>query len=135
MKHFDELLKLLDSAYAPYSDFHVASIVVTRDGRIFKGVNVESVAYSTTLCAERNAIFSAVTEGVKPGDITEVHILARNAKNDLFPAYPCGSCRQIIAEQSLNKATVYVYRSKTDISQHSIAELLPYAFSSLTDTL
>jgi len=132
MNYFNELLSLLDNAYAPYSDFHVASVVVCRDGRIFKGVNVESVSYSTTLCAERNAIFSAVTEGIKPGDITEVHILARNAEKDLFPAYPCGSCRQIIAEQSLNEAIVYVYRSETDLSRHSISELLPYAFSSLT---
>jgi cytidine deaminase len=132
MNYFDELLKLLDNAYAAYSDFHVASIVVTRDGRIFKGVNVESAAYSTTICAERNAIFSAVTTGIKPGEIAEVHILARNAEKKLFPAYPCGSCRQIIAEQSLNEATVYVYRSKTDVSKHTIAELLPHAFFSLT---
>jgi len=131
MNYFDELLKLLGNAYAAYSDFHVASIVVTRDGRLFKGVNVESAAYSTTICAERNAIFSAVTAGIKPGEIAEVHILARNAEKKLFPAYPCGSCRQIIAEQSHNDATVYVYHSKTEIAQHTIAELLPHAFFSL----
>ncbi len=131
MNYFNELLKLLDNAYAEYSDFHVASIAVTRDGRIFKGVNVESAAYSTTICAERNAIFSAVTAGIKPGEIAEVHILARNAENRLFPAYPCGSCRQIIAEQSHNEAVVYVYRSETDVSRHTIAELLPHAFFSL----
>ena len=131
MNYFDELLKLLDNAYAEYSDFHVASIAVTRDDRIFKGVNVESAAYSTTICAERNAIFSAVTAGIKPGEIAEVHILARNAENRLFPAYPCGSCRQIIAEQSHNEAVVYVYRSETDVSRHTIAELLPHAFFSL----
>jgi len=131
MNYFDELLELLDNAYAAYSNFRVASIVVTKDGQIFKGVNVESAAYSTTICAERNAIFSAVSTGVKPGDIAEVHILARNSENRLFPAYPCGSCRQIIAEQSLNEAVVYVYRSKSDVSQHTIAELLPHAFFSL----
>jgi cytidine deaminase len=131
MNYFDELLKLLDNAYAAYSDFHVASIVVTREGRLFSGVNVESVAYSTTICAERNAIFSAVTAGVKPGEIAEVHILARNAEKKLFPAYPCGSCRQIIAEQSLNEADIYVYHPDGDVSRHTIAALLPHAFFSL----
>ena len=72
MNFFDELKSLLDNSYAPFSNFNVASIVVTADGRKFGGVNVESVAFPTTICAERNAIFSAVTDGIKPGDIKEV---------------------------------------------------------------
>jgi len=131
MNRFDELHALLDNAYAPYSGFHVASVVVTKDGRIFRGVNVESVAYPTTICAERNAIFSAVTAGIKPGDIAEVHILARNIRGTLFPAFPCGSCRQIIAEQSLNEAVVYVYSAASEVAKHTISELLPHAFISL----
>jgi cytidine deaminase len=132
MKYFAQLNELLDRSYAPFSGFNVASVVVTKEGNVFKGVNVESVAYPTTICAERNAIFSAVTEGAEPGDIAEVHILARSAEKILVPAFPCGSCRQVIAEQSLNQATVYVYRSETDVSQHSIISLLPHAFISLT---
>lgn len=131
MHYFPELETLLESSSAPYSGFNVASIVVSRSGSVFKGVNVESVAYPTTMCAERTAIFSAIAQGVKTGEIVEVHILARNADKDFITAFPCGSCRQVIAEQSLNKAKVYVYRSKTDISEHSIAELLPNAFFSL----
>jgi cytidine deaminase len=132
MNYFEELEVLLDASFAPYSGFNVASIVVTKNRKIFKGVNVESVAYPTTICAERNAIFSAVTQGVKAGEINEVHILARNDENNFIPAFPCGSCRQVIAEQSLNDAMVYVYSSPTDISEHSISSLLPYAFFSLT---
>jgi cytidine deaminase len=132
MNYFEELELLLDASFAPYSGFNVASIVVTQKGKIFKGVNVESVAYPTTICAERNAIFSAVTQGVKAGDINEVHILARNDENSFISAFPCGSCRQVIAEQSLNNAMVYVYSSPTDISKHSISSLLPHAFFSLT---
>jgi cytidine deaminase len=131
MHYFPELETLLESSSAPYSGFNVASIVVSRSGSVFKGVNVESVAYPTTMCAERTAIFSAIAQGVKTGEIVEVHILARNADKDFITAFPCGSCRQVIAEQSLNKAKVYVYRSKTDISEHSIDELLPNAFFSL----
>jgi len=128
MNYFSQLNDLLDAASAPYSGFNVAAIVITRNGRLYKGVNVESAAYPTTICAERNAIHTAVTEGAQAGDIQEVHILARNAAQSLAKAYPCGSCRQVIAEQSGYDAMVYSYSSATEVEQHSIAELLPFAF-------
>ena len=128
MNYFNELNTLLDRSSAPYSGFNVAAIVVTRDNRVFKGVNVESAAYPTTNCAERNAIQTAVTEGAKTGDLKEVHILGRNSEKQLVKAYPCGSCRQVIAEQSANNAMVYCYASETDIENFTIAELLPHAF-------
>ena len=131
MDYFTALEVLLENASAPYSGFHVASIVVAKDGSMFKGVNVESVAYPTTMCAERTAIFSAIAQGVKTGEIVEVHILARNANHDFIAAFPCGSCRQVIAEQSLNKAKVYVYHSEEKVTTHTIEELLPNAFFSL----
>lgn len=112
MNCFSELQALLENAYVPCSGFHVASIVVTVTGKRYRGVNVESVAYPTTICAERNAIFSAVTEGVRPGEIKEVHILARNESGSFVPAFPCGSCRQVISEQSLGKEKVFVYHSE-----------------------
>ena len=132
MNRFDELATLLINCYAPYSGFHVASIVVTKDGREFKGVNVESIAYPTTMCAERNAVFSAVTAGMKVGELAEVHILAKNEKGHYIEAYPCGACRQVIAEQSGNQAKIYVYASNSNPKEHTIRELLPHAFFSLT---
>ncbi len=131
MAYFNALESLLDHASAPYSGFQVASIVVTKSGEQFEGVNVESVAYPTTMCAERAAIFSAVAQGVKRGEIEEVHILARNAEGHFVSAFPCGSCRQVIAEQSDNQATVYVYHKHNEVTVHSIASLLPHAFFSL----
>jgi len=131
MNYFKSLNLLLENASAPYSGFHVASMVVSKDGTVFKGVNVESVAYPTTMCAERTAIFSAIAQGVKTGEIVEVHILARNAEHDFIAAFPCGACRQVIAEQSLNKSTVYVYHSEEKVTTHTIEELLPKAFFSL----
>lgn len=128
MNYFNQLQTLLDASCAPYSGFNVASIVVLKDGRSFKGVNVESAAYPTTNCAERNAIQTAVTEGAKMGDLQEVHILARNAAKELVQAYPCGSCRQVIAEQALNDTVIYCYASEDKINKHTIAELLPFAF-------
>jgi len=131
MSCFSELERLLDNASAPYSGFHVASIVVSSSGERFNGVNVESVAYPTTMCAERTAIFSALAGGVKKGEIREVHILARNSEKRLLKAFPCGACRQVIAEQSENEAKVYVYSSESDVSEHDISDLLPHAFFSL----
>ncbi len=131
MNYFDELVRLLGNSYAPYSHFNVASIVVDRDGKPYSGVNVESVAYPTTMCAERSAIFHAISSGVKSGDITEVHILARDAQGSLSPATPCGACRQVIAEQSNLKARIYIYSSKDAAKQTSIEKLLPDAFVSL----
>ena len=131
MDHFTELETLLENASAPYSGFQVASIVVAKNGETFQGVNVESVAYLTTMCAERTAIFSAVAQGMKSGALAEVHILARNAEGDFVPAFPCGACRQVIAEQSLNKAVVYVYHKQNEVTEHSISALLPHAFFSL----
>ncbi len=128
MNYFSQLQALLDKSCAPYSGFNVASIVVTKDGQTYKGVNVESAAYPTTNCAERNAIQTAVTEGSKIGDICEVHILARNADKQLIAATPCGSCRQVIAEQSANDAKIFSYASASEVNQYTIAQLLPFAF-------
>lgn len=128
MNYFNQLQTLLDASCAPYSGFNVASIVILKDGRSFKGVNVESAAYSPTNCGERNAIQTAVTEGAKIGDLQEVHILARNAAKELVQAYPCGPCRQVIAEQSLNDCAVYCYASENEVAKHTIAELLPFGF-------
>ncbi|GLS91778.1 cytidine deaminase [Psychromonas marina] len=128
MNYFNQLQTLLDASCAPYSGFNVASIVVLKDGRSFKGVNVESAAYSPTNCAERNAIQTAVTEGAKIGDLQEVHILARNAAKELVQAYPCGPCRQVIAEQALNDTVIYCYASEDKVDKHTIAELLPFGF-------
>ena len=128
MNYFKQLEVLLDASSAPYSGFNVASIVVLKDGRSFKGVNVESAAYSPTICGERNAIQTAVTEGARIGDLKEVHILARNADKQLIPATPCGPCRQVIAEQSSYKAQIFCYASEHEITEHTIEELLPFAF-------
>jgi cytidine deaminase len=125
---FEELKALLENAWAPYSNFRVASIAVSREGRRFAGVNVESAAYPTTMCAERNALFHAVAQGCRPGDIAEVHILAHDGSG-LCEAFPCGSCRQVIAELSRNGADIHIYAPDGSVERHTIAELLPHAFT------
>jgi cytidine deaminase len=88
----DELIKLLDKAYAPYSKFHVAAIIEMNDGKYIPGVNVENASYGATICAERNAIFSAVANGCKK--IKKIVLVATAGKN----TGPCGACRTVIDE-------------------------------------
>ena len=129
MEYKDRLLKLLDKSYAPYSNFNVASIVVDTNGNEYEGVNVENAVYGATQCAERNAINTAVTNGMKRGELKEVHIIARNNNGELIDASPCGICRQVILEQSEGNAIVYLYDDNGLVSEHKIKDLLPEAFT------
>jgi len=122
------LLELLDIASAPYSHFKVAAIVVDTNGKQYEGVNVESASYGATLCAERNAISAAITSGMKSGEVAEVHIIARNEAGTILPVQACGICRQVIAEQSHDKATVFRYDENGLAGQDQISDLLPGAF-------
>ena len=89
----EELIKLLDKAYAPYSKFHVSCIVEMKDGKFIPGVNVENASYGATLCAERNAISSAIAFG-ETSKILKIAIYSPKSKK----CYPCGACRQWIQE-------------------------------------
>lgn len=90
----EKLLELLNNSYCPYTKFPVAAIVVTKDGREFPGVNVEDASIRAGSCAERTAIFNAVTNGCKKGDFKELNVMSR----DTNIARPCGTCRQMIYE-------------------------------------
>ena len=129
MTPFQQLQRLLDRAYAPYSKFHVASLVVDGEGRVYEGVNVESASYGLTLCAERSAIFGAIARGMRPGAVREVHILARDSSGRCTAVMPCGACRQVIYEQSEGRAEVVVHHDQTRAQRYRIADLLPGAFS------
>ena len=80
------------AAYAPYSHFQVGAALLAKDGRIFTGCNVENLSYGLTICAERNAIFSAVAAGVR--EFEAIAIVADTRE----PVSPCGACRQVMAE-------------------------------------
>ncbi len=86
--------KARDHAVAPYSKFHVGAALLADDGRIFTGVNVESASYGLTVCAERNAIFKAVSEGARRFTALVV------ATDEARPTSPCGACRQVLWDQA-----------------------------------
>jgi cytidine deaminase len=107
-------------AYAPYSGFRVGAALRTRDGRCLTGCNVENAAYGSTMCAERVAIFKAVSEGYKPGDFT---LLAIAASAEGFS--PCGACRQVMAEFKIERV-VFEWQGEAVVT--TLDALLPYTF-------
>jgi cytidine deaminase len=112
-------------AYAPYSQFQVGAGLVTQSGETFLGCNVENASYGLALCAERNAITSAVSAGVKPGEITELVIFID--RDELFS--PCGACRQVIAEFMKPDAPVTAFNKHGDQKNWTVKQLLPDGFS------
>ncbi|MCK5806927.1 MAG: cytidine deaminase [Mycoplasmataceae bacterium] len=118
-KRLDELL---NNAHGEYSNVRVSSIVVDSKGNKHEGVNVENAAYPSGICAERNALNSAITTGVKPGEIKEVH-LTSNVKNFL---YPCGACLQVMAELCSKEVKVFIYKDD-EVKEETFETLLPNA--------
>lgn len=90
----DKLLKLLENSYSPYSNFRVAAIVVTNDEKEFCGVNVENASFSSTICAEKSAIVSAISNGYKKYDFKSLYLMVDSEKISTC----CFSCRQVIVE-------------------------------------
>ncbi|MDH3308430.1 MAG: cytidine deaminase [Acidimicrobiia bacterium] len=111
------------NAYAPYSKFRVGSAVVTKDGRVFTGSNIENAAYPSSVCAEANAITTAAAEGARRIQTVAVACIDGASEAD---AYPCGNCRQIMNEFKVQK--VIVTTGTGEIHQHTLAELLPHGF-------
>ena len=120
----EELLKLHNNSYSPYFHFPVSAIVVMKDGNKFNGVNVEN-ANGTSICAERNAISSAVAAGYKKGDFKEINIMVSSGK----VGTPCFACRQVILEFFNKKDKVNCYSTVGDVKTYTVEELCPYPFS------
>lgn len=107
-------------AYAPYSQYQVGAALITRSGQIFTGVNVENAAYPAGICAERTAIFKAITAGEK--DYIAMAVVTKNGGT------PCGSCRQVMAEFSLEMCVIVLDETGKIVLDTTVADLLPGAF-------
>jgi cytidine deaminase len=109
-------------SYSPYSGFGVGAALATAEGKIFTGANIENATYGATICAERTAVVKAVSEGYMDFEAIAVGSDADEG------SFPCGICRQFIAEFGLD-IKVITGKSSGDIRVHTIAELLPFAFT------
>ncbi|MEO0267996.1 MAG: cytidine deaminase [candidate division WOR-3 bacterium] len=123
-KEILEILKeLLKNSYSPYSKFRVGAIALTKEGKIFKGVNIENASYGLTVCAERVAIFKAISEGYK--DLEKIYIYA-----DKNPSYPCGACLQVMAE--FNKDMEIIIFDKDKMIKKKLKNLLTNPYNKLS---
>lgn len=110
----------LDKAYAPYSNFNVGAAVLTKSGKVYSGVNIENAAYGVSLCAERSALSSAISNGEK--DIEAIAVTSTEGW-----AYPCGTCRQFIFEFG-EDIKIIVGENEDNLKVHTAGELLPHGF-------
>ena len=123
---YNELLNIAKEvspkAYAPYSKFRVGACVLSDDGRIYKGCNFENSSYGLSICAERNAIGSAIADGVKK--IKAVAIYSPNQENCL----PCGACRQVMAEFRPDDDVDIITVTNGQMNVYKLSYLLPESF-------
>ncbi|MCI5829337.1 MAG: cytidine deaminase [Treponema sp.] len=120
-------IKMLDFSYVPYSHFHVGAALLARNGQIYTGCNIENAAYGPTNCAERTAVFKAVSEGTK--DFTAIAVVGGpdGKIKDFCP--PCGVCRQVLAEFCTKDFLVILAKSAEEFKVFTLGDLLPESFS------
>ena len=118
-----EAIKAKETAYAPYSNFKVGSAILTSDGKVYTGCNIENASFGATNCAERTAIFKAVSEGHKS---IEAIAVVGDLNNYTFP---CGICRQVINEFAAEDIKIIVAKNENEYLVKTMEEILPGAFS------
>jgi cytidine deaminase len=119
---FQELNKIINNAYAPYSKFKVAAIVETNKGN-FQGVNIENASYGNTICAERVAINNAISHGAK--QFKTLYLLSSSTRSDITP---CGSCLQVMNEFFKPNSKIIVFNKLGKYKTYTLAQLLPTPF-------
>lgn len=126
-KLIKKAVEMLNFSYAPYSNFHVGAALLTSEGEIFTGCNIENAAYGPTNCAERTAVFKAVSEDKK----NFVAIAIAGGKNGKIEGFcpPCGVCRQVLAEFCKKDFEIILAKSTDDYKIMTLEQLLPESFS------
>ena len=122
-KMFKKALKAQENAYVPYSEFPLGASVLTEDGSIYTGVNIENASFSLTNCAERSAIFTAVSQGKRK---IEALLIVSSTEN---PVTPCGACRQVIQEFADGEIEIIMMTEEGNELTMTNTELLPGAFT------
>ncbi|MBO8154995.1 MAG: cytidine deaminase [Bacillaceae bacterium] len=119
-----QAIEARNRAYVPYSNFPVGAAIITQSGKVYHGCNIENAAYPVTCCAERVAIFKAISEG--DTDFQELAVVADTDR----PVPPCGSCRQVMSEFFNENTLIHIANLKGEVKTVTIEELLPFSFSS-----
>lgn len=120
----DAAIKARELSYSPYSNFKVGAAVLTKEGKIFVGSNIENASYPLCMCAERNAVYNAYLNGYKKEDIISLAVVADT--DDVCS--PCGACRQVLSELLTSDCPIIMGNLKENYKIKRISELLPDAF-------
>ena len=128
----NKAIEMTERSYAPYSKFHVGAALLGKDGKVYTGCNVENAAYGPSNCAERTAVFKAVSEGCREFDAIAIAggLEDSNGKpqiNDYCP--PCGVCRQVLAEFCDKDFKIVLTDGSGTIKEFTLGQLLPESFS------
>ena len=113
-------------SYAPYSGFRVGAALLGKSRKVYTGCNVENAAYSPTNCAERTAVFKAVSEGER--EFTAIAIVGGKGEELAELCAPCGVCRQVMAEFCPDEFIVLVGKSEDEFREHTLSDILPHTF-------
>ncbi|SDZ20028.1 cytidine deaminase [Proteiniborus ethanoligenes] len=117
----EKAIEARERAYVPYSNFKVGAALLSKNGNVYTGCNIESASYTPTICAERTAISKAVSEGDR-----EIEAIAVIGEIDNY-TYPCGVCRQVIREFGKD-ATLIIAKNKDEYKTYKLKDLLPHSF-------
>ena len=118
----NKAIEIREQAYVPYSKFKVGAALLTKSGKIYTGCNIENAAYPVSLCAERVAIFKAISEGET--EFIELAVVADTER----PVPPCGSCRQVMREFFDSKMNIHLTNLNDNTMTVRMEELLPFSF-------
>lgn len=123
----EQAIEARSHAYTPYSHFQVGAALLTKQGKVYKGCNIENAAYTPSNCAERTAIFKAVSEGER--EFAAIAIVgSMEGESNTLPTGPCGVCRQVMAEFCSLDMPVIIAKSPEDYITMTLGELLPLSF-------
>lgn len=120
----EKAIEARSKAYVPYSEFQVGAAIITGDDQVYLGCNIENASFGLTNCAERTAIFKAVSEGQK--EIKAIAVVG----DTKGPISPCGACRQVIAEFATEDTKIYLANLNGVVKETTISEILPGYFTS-----
>lgn len=124
MKKYELVLKAYHNAYAKYSNFSVGALVITKDDNYYLGANIENASYGLSNCAERSALFSAYSNGVRKDDIVELVLIGKSQEF----LYPCGACRQVIVELMNQDAKITLFRLDGTYKETTVKDIMPFVF-------
>lgn len=119
--------KAAENAYVPYSHYTVGAALLTKDGRVYTGCNIENAAYGPTNCAERTAFFKAVSEGER--EFSKIAVVGGKELNFTDYFAPCGVCRQVMREFCSDDFVILLGKNGEEYKSTTLAELLPLSFS------